>query len=146
MRQPTANEYVRARNDPPRPRTLVDIQDARGLLIAVREGRVWLTQEHDPNDVVVDPHDSFRLDRDGLAVSVHLSGEPDPAERARLRPSTYFAGPISPPQPVLRKNRSPRSTTSLPVRGSLPVRLGSWWRKHVFDWLPPAGRSQGAAR
>ena len=139
--QPTANEYVVHETIRLARGTLVRIQDARGLLIAVREGRVWLTQEHDPNDVVVDPHDSFRLDRDGLAI---LSTCRESLIRLSAPTTMDFAGPI------LVKRTAGSEPVALydakPVRASLPVRLGSWWRKHVFDWLPPAGRSQGAAR
>jgi len=139
--QPTANEYVVHETIRLARGALVRIRDARGLLIAVREGRIWLTQEHDPNDVVVDPHDSFRLDRDGLAI---LSTCRESLIRLSAPATMDFAGPI------LVKRTAASKPVALydakPVRASLPVRLGGWWRRHAFDWLAPAGRPEGAAR
>jgi hypothetical protein len=47
---------------------LVCIHDGNGSVVAVARGTVWLTQNDDRRDVVVEAGGSFRLDRAGLAV------------------------------------------------------------------------------
>lgn len=44
------------------------VADGAGTTIAVVRGRVWITQESDPSDRVIDAGESFRLDRPGLAL------------------------------------------------------------------------------
>ncbi len=51
----------------PRGRTL-RIIDGKGALLYVREGEVWLTQEGSTKDHVLSAGQSFRLDRNGMAV------------------------------------------------------------------------------
>ena len=51
----------------PRGRTL-RIEDGRGALVLVREGEVWLTQEGSTKDHILTAGQSFRLDRDGVAL------------------------------------------------------------------------------
>jgi hypothetical protein len=47
---------------------LVDLNDAQGLSIASVRGTVWITQSNDVRDIVLEPGDSFELDRPGLAL------------------------------------------------------------------------------
>jgi len=51
----------------PRGRTL-RIEDGRGTLLNVLEGEVWVTQEGSTKDHVLIAGQSFRLDRDGMAL------------------------------------------------------------------------------
>jgi len=44
------------------------IVDGRGLLIHVWRGSLWITQERDRRDIVLEAGDSFRLDRNGVAL------------------------------------------------------------------------------
>ena len=44
------------------------IVDGRGLLIHVWRGSLWITQERDLRDIVLEAGDSFRLDRNGVAL------------------------------------------------------------------------------
>jgi hypothetical protein len=44
------------------------IVDGRGLLIHVWQGSLWITQERDRRDIVLEAGDSFRLDRKGVAL------------------------------------------------------------------------------
>jgi hypothetical protein len=44
------------------------IVDGRGLLIHVWQGSLWVTQERDRRDIVLEAGDSFRLDRNGVAL------------------------------------------------------------------------------
>jgi hypothetical protein len=44
------------------------IEDGKGLLITLRDGELWITQERDRRDYVLRPGESFRLDRPGVAV------------------------------------------------------------------------------
>jgi hypothetical protein len=53
---------------------LVGIRNARGALVFVESGTAWITQENDLRDVFVPAGESFRLDRDGVAlVQAHRS-------------------------------------------------------------------------
>lgn len=51
-----------ARND------VVGIRKGRGALVFVESGTAWITQEDDRRDVMVAAGESFRLDRDGVAL------------------------------------------------------------------------------
>ena len=48
--------------------TTISIVDGNGARIAVTEGSVWITQEHDPRDVLLTAGESFVLDRDGTTI------------------------------------------------------------------------------
>lgn len=47
---------------------LVRIDDGRGRTVAVFQGRVWITQDGDPRDVILRAGESFTFDRDGTAL------------------------------------------------------------------------------
>jgi hypothetical protein len=51
-----------ARND------VVGVRNGRGALVFVESGTAWITQEDDRRDVMVSAGESFRLDRDGVAL------------------------------------------------------------------------------
>ncbi len=65
------------------------VDDGAGTTIAVVRGRIWITQESDPIDRVLDTGESFCLDRPGLAIVqalgdaslLILDGEQGTAER-----------------------------------------------------------------
>lgn len=44
------------------------LEDARDLQVRVESGRVWITQERDTRDVMLKAGESFRFDRDGVAL------------------------------------------------------------------------------
>jgi hypothetical protein len=44
------------------------LDDARGARVHCRAGSVWVTQEGDRRDVVLEPGDSILIERDGMAV------------------------------------------------------------------------------
>ena len=44
------------------------MQDARGQLVVCLQGSLWLTQEGDTRDVVLEVGDEVRIDRDGLTL------------------------------------------------------------------------------
>ena len=48
--------------------SLMRIEDARGALVHVWEGAVWITQEGDERDYFVPAGKSFRVSGDGLTV------------------------------------------------------------------------------
>jgi len=47
---------------------LVRIENACDMQVRVEKGAVWITQECDTRDVMLESGDSFRLDRDGTAL------------------------------------------------------------------------------
>jgi hypothetical protein len=51
------------------PRSMACLQDARGVLLRVTHGCVWVTQEHEPDDVFVGAGESLRIARDGLTIA-----------------------------------------------------------------------------
>jgi hypothetical protein len=55
----------------PKGRTL-RVSDGRGRVIAVFAGRVWITQDNDSRDIVVEAGESFQIDRDGLTLAMAL--------------------------------------------------------------------------
>jgi hypothetical protein len=50
------------------------VTDALGSTIRCSEGRVWITEENVPQDVVLEAGASYRLSRRGLAL-VHAFGD-----------------------------------------------------------------------
>lgn len=77
------------------------IDDGRGILVHVREGELWLTQDGSQKDHVMRAGEQFRLDRDGAAIAYSLCrsvltlGSPNP-ERHAHRISLTRAGAATP--------------------------------------------------
>jgi Protein of unknown function (DUF2917) len=113
------------------------IQHGRRLLIFVRAGLVWLTQQGDRRDTLIEAGHWFRLDRDGLAVICALRGshititaplDATPRWKIEGAPTAAMAAPRHPKRkgsPLrsvwawwLRLHRSgrPRGLTALRVR------------------------------
>ena len=51
------------------PRSMACLQDARGVLLRVSHGCVWVTQEGHLDDVFVGAGESLRITRDGLTIA-----------------------------------------------------------------------------
>jgi hypothetical protein len=49
-------------------RELMRIEDGRGVVVHVREGAVWITQERDQRDYYVAARHSFRITGAGLTL------------------------------------------------------------------------------
>lgn len=47
---------------------LLRLNDGVGLTVAVEQGLVWITQEDDPDDVMLGPGGRFTVDRPGLTL------------------------------------------------------------------------------
>jgi len=50
------------------------MRDAVGQRISVLQGHVWITQDHDPRDVVLAAGEDFVIERPGLALVTPLDG------------------------------------------------------------------------
>ena len=50
------------------PREAITLPDIRGATLRVTQGTLWLTQERDPNDVVLRTGDNFVVESDGATV------------------------------------------------------------------------------
>lgn len=44
------------------------LKDAAGTIAQVKSGRVWITLEHDRRDIVLEPGETWVIDRDGLTL------------------------------------------------------------------------------
>jgi hypothetical protein len=53
---------------------LLRVENARNMRVGVERGTLWITQEDDPSDVVLERGESFQLDRDGLALLLACGG------------------------------------------------------------------------
>jgi hypothetical protein len=49
-------------------RETVTLNDARGTTLRVAQGTLWITQEDDPQDVVLRTGDTWVVERDGMTV------------------------------------------------------------------------------
>ena len=74
------------------------LDDAEGMLLYVWQGSVWLTQERDRRDHLLQAGESFRLDRAGVALISPLGRNavvsltpPRPQARPGLFPLPQFA-------------------------------------------------------
>jgi len=47
---------------------LVELQDSRGTTLRVTRGTVWITQEHDTQDIVLRAGDVWTVERQGLTL------------------------------------------------------------------------------
>jgi hypothetical protein len=83
------------------------IEDGEGLLLYVRDGGLWITQERDSRDYYVKPGDWFRIDRHGVVLACALSRSRvslyEPARRpggwkraARQRLARFWANAFAP--------------------------------------------------
>jgi hypothetical protein len=48
------------------------LHDARGWTVRAVCGTVWITQDHDRRDIVLEPGDAFEIDRNGVALVTPL--------------------------------------------------------------------------
>lgn len=88
------------------------IRNARGALVFVESGTVWITQEHDLRDAVVETGDWIRLDRDGTALVQ--------AHRSAVITVTAPAEGDGPE--LVRPGAAARA-----ARGTFARRLMAWW-------------------
>jgi len=57
------------------PNQTMRVRDGAGRTVCAVEGSVWITEENDPQDIVLEAGECYRLKRDGVAVLNSLSGE-----------------------------------------------------------------------
>jgi hypothetical protein len=62
---------------------LLDLRDAHGFSVGSVHGTVWLTQSNDVRDIILEPGESFELDRPGLALVTALTNATIVVTRAR---------------------------------------------------------------
>jgi hypothetical protein len=62
-----------------RARDLLRLRSASGMMISCRSGTLWITQEQDTRDIVLQPGACFTLDRSGLALISSLGDGEEPA-------------------------------------------------------------------
>jgi len=48
--------------------SVLRVENARDMQVRVDQGTLWITQQGDRSDVVLERGESFRLDRNGLAL------------------------------------------------------------------------------
>lgn len=51
-----------------RGRATLPLMDTKGQRVACLEGRIWITLQHDPRDVVLEPGECFVIDKPGLTL------------------------------------------------------------------------------
>lgn len=56
------------------PNQTLRVRDAAGTTVCAVEGAVWITEENEPNDIVLKPGACHRLRNRGLAVVNALGG------------------------------------------------------------------------
>ena len=57
------------------PNQTLRVVDGAGSTVCAVEGSVWITEENDPHDIVLEPGACYRLKRGGIALLNALSGE-----------------------------------------------------------------------
>jgi hypothetical protein len=101
------------------------IRNGRGALVFVEAGTAWITQENDRRDVLVTAGESFRLDRDGVAlIGAHRSAK------------VTITAPLEGAEPEVFRS-TPVPTTVPARRGGHPVVRRFWaivlrlYRRHA---------------
>jgi Protein of unknown function (DUF2917) len=56
------------------PNQTLRVLDGAGRTVCAVQGAVWITEENDPNDIVLEAGHCYRLKHEGLAVLNSLSG------------------------------------------------------------------------
>ena len=56
------------------PNQTLKVVDAAGSTVSAIEGSVWITEENQPNDIVLTPGNSYRLRKPGVALVSSLGG------------------------------------------------------------------------
>ena len=56
------------------PNQTLKVVDGAGSTVSALEGSVWITEEDQPNDIVLTPGSSYRLRRRGIALVNSLGG------------------------------------------------------------------------
>ena len=56
--------------------SLLRVENARDMQVQVQQGTLWITQQGEASDVVLERGESFRLDRNGLALLRACGGVP----------------------------------------------------------------------
>jgi hypothetical protein len=54
---------------------VLKLRDAAGSTVCAVEGSVWITEENQPHDIVLQPRGCYRLSQPGLAIVQTLGGE-----------------------------------------------------------------------
>jgi len=57
------------------PNQTLRVVDGAGSTVCAVEGAVWITEENDPRDIVLQAGNCHRLTREGVAILNPLSGE-----------------------------------------------------------------------
>jgi Protein of unknown function (DUF2917) len=57
------------------PNQTLRVVDGAGSTVCAVEGAVWITEENDPRDIVLEAGKCYRLTREGVAILNPLSGE-----------------------------------------------------------------------
>ncbi|TMH71989.1 MAG: DUF2917 domain-containing protein [Betaproteobacteria bacterium] len=56
------------------PNQTLKVVDGAGSTVSALEGAVWITEENQPKDIVLEPGDSYRLRERGIALVNSLGG------------------------------------------------------------------------
>jgi len=54
---------------------ILRVVDGAGASICARAGTIWITEEHQTRDVVLEPGGCYRLRQDGVAIVHALGGD-----------------------------------------------------------------------
>ena len=57
------------------PNQTLKVLDGAGSTVCAVEGAVWITEENQPRDIVLQAGSCYRLEHDGVAVVNSLAGE-----------------------------------------------------------------------
>jgi Protein of unknown function (DUF2917) len=57
------------------PNQTLKVMDAAGSTVCALEGAIWITEENDAKDIVLQPGGCYRFRHDGVAIVNSLGGE-----------------------------------------------------------------------
>jgi hypothetical protein len=107
------NDYIVHQNLPLARGSVLRIEDGRETLVHARDGCVWITQERDQRDIMLEAGQSFRISRGGRTLVTALRGSvlalASPYERYFARRIDIVSAATARPVPVYEAERGLRA-------------------------------------
>ena len=101
-------------------REVVTLPDVRSATLRVTRGTLWITQEDDPQDIVLRAGDNWAVERNGLTV-IEAQEDATLCVTGRHLEPLFGLRAASTPSAVTRMRDAAAAFFATPLRGAVPV-------------------------